>query len=76
MAIPTSHSQSMELRDWSLIMGRCVCVWGGGGGATKREGGGACEVLPYKNRGGEGVAEKVLALLKGGTRGFGVVFTQ
>ena len=28
-----------SVRDWSLITGK-------GGGATKREGGGACEVLP------------------------------
>ena len=34
----------------------------GGGGATKREGGGAREVLPLRKRG----AEKVLAMLKGG----------
>ena len=35
---------------------------GRGGGATKREGGGACEVLPLRKRG----LEKVLAMLKGG----------
>ena len=34
----------------------------GGGGATKREGGGASEVLPLQ----KGKAEKVLAMLKGG----------
>ena len=43
-----------NLRDWSLITGR---------GATKREGGGACEVLPLRKGGG---MEKVLAMLKGG----------
>ena len=35
------------------------------GGATKREGG-ACEVLPLR----KGVAEKVLAVLKGGQKKF------
>ena len=47
------------LRDWSLITGR-------GGGATKREGGGACEVLPLQKWG----RKKVLALLKGGLKKF------
>ena len=37
-----------------------------GGGPTKREGGGAREVLPL----GEGGAEKVLAILKGGHKKF------
>ena len=57
------------LRDWSLITG--------GGGATKREGGGAREVLPLQ-KGGGGGAETVLAMLKGGwgTKSFGVVFTR
>ena len=50
------------LRDWSLITGR-------GGYNT---GGGACEVLPLP-KGGE---EKVLAMLKGGTKLLGVVLTQ
>ena len=54
-----------RIRDWSLITGR---------GATKREGGGAREVLPLR-KGGRG-AEKVLAMLKGGTQIFGVVFTR
>ena len=36
----------------------------GEGGATKREGGGACEVLPLR----KGGAEKVLAMLKGGAQ--------
>ena len=46
-----------------------------GGGATKQEGGGVSRVkfYPYEKGGG---AEKVLAMLKGGTRRFGVVFTQ
>ena len=35
--------ESVELRDWSLITGR--------GGATKREGGGAREVLPLRKGG-------------------------
>ena len=39
-------------RDWSLITGR---------GATKREGGGACEVLPLWKG---GAAATVLAILK------------
>ena len=55
----------MTIRDWSLITGR--------GGATKREGGGVCEVLPLRKGGG---AEKVLTMLKGGTKSLGVVFTQ
>ena len=46
-------------RDWSLITGR-------GGYKT---GGGAREVLPYE-KGGGGVAEKVLAMLKGGHNKF------
>ena len=37
----------MAIRDWSLITGRV--------GATKREGGGACEVLPLQ----KGWAKKV-----------------
>ena len=40
-------------------------------GATKRDGGGASEVLPLR----KGEAENVLAMLKGGTKSFGVVFT-
>ena len=47
-----------RFRDWSLITGR-------GGGATKREGGGAREVLPLR----KGEMEKVLAMLKGGGGG-------
>ena len=43
---------------------------GRGGGATKGEGG-ACEVLPLR----KGAAEKVLAMLKGGRKSLGVVFT-
>ena len=46
----------MNIRDWSLIMGR-------GGGPTKREGVGAREVLPLRKGGG---AENFLAMLKGG----------
>ena len=49
------------IRDWSLITGR---------GATKREGG---HVQFYSYEKGEG-AEKVEAMLKGGTKRFGVVF--
>ena len=44
----------------------------GEGGATKREGGGAREVLLLR----KGGAEKVLAMLKGGTKSFGVDFTR
>ena len=46
------------------------------GGATKKEGVGASdsEVLPLQKEGGG--AEKVLAMLKGGTTSFGVVLTQ
>ena len=36
------------------------------GGATKREGGGACEVLPLR----KGGVENVLAMLKGGHKKF------
>ena len=50
------------IRDWSLFTGR-------GGYKT---GGGACEVFPLR----KGGAEKVLAMLKGGTNSFGVVFTR
>ena len=39
----------VNIWNWSLITGR--------GGATKREGGGACEVLPLRKGGGG--AEKV-----------------
>ena len=49
------------IRDWSLITGR---------GATKREGGGAREVLPLR----KGGAEKVLAMLKGGHNKFWGIF--
>ena len=38
-----------------------------GGGATKREGGGAREVLPLRKGGG---TENVLAILKGGHKKF------
>ena len=54
------------LRDWSLITGR-------GGGPTKWKGGGVCEVLPLQKGGG---TEKVLAMLKGEHKSFGVVFTR
>ena len=51
-----------------------VTNYGEGEGATKREGGGACEVLPLRKGGGE--AEQVLAMLKGGgNNNFRVVFT-
>ena len=52
-----------------------VTKYGEGGGATKREGGGAREVLPLR----KGGAEKVLAMLKrggGGETSFGVVFMR
>ena len=52
----------LDIRDWSLITGR--------GGATKREGGGAPEVLPLR----KGGAEKVLAMLKGGHTKFRASF--
>ena len=39
-----SYMTRNSLRDWSLITGR---------GATKREGGGACEVLPLRKGGCE-----------------------
>ena len=61
------HYWLMGLRDWSLIKGR--------GGATKREGGGASEVLPLL----KGGAEKVLAMLewgRGSTKSFEVVLTR
>ena len=47
-----------------------VTNYGEGGGV--KTGGGARDVLPLRK--GEG-AEKVLAMLKGGTKSFGVVFT-
>ena len=50
--------QINTVRDWSLITGR--------GGATKRDGGGAREVLPLR----KGGAKKVLAMLKGGHKKF------
>ena len=43
-----------------------VTNYGEGGGATKREGGGAREVLPLR----KGGAQKVLAMLKGGHNKF------
>ena len=43
-----------------------------GRGATKREGGGHVKFYPYKKKGG-GV-EIVLAMLKGGTKSYRVVF--
>ena len=53
------------IRDWSLITGR---------GATKREGGGAREVLPLRKGGGgksfshaEGGAQKVLGYILRGS---------
>ena len=57
------------VRDWSLIMGRGGYKTGGGGG-------GQTKFYPYKREGG-GVAEKVLATLKGGgaTTSFEVVLT-
>ena len=48
-----------------------VTNYGEGGGATKREGG-HVKFYPYEKRG----AEKVLAIPKGGTTSFGVVFTR
>ena len=48
------ESRFSNVRDWSLITGR-------GGGL--QDGGGACEVLPLR----KAEAEKVLAMLKGGT---------
>ena len=54
-----------ELRDWSLITGR-------GGGAGLQNGRGACKVLSLQKKGWR--AGKVLAMLKGGTTSFGVVF--
>ena len=53
----------MGLRDWSLITGR--------GGATKWKGGGHVNFYPYE----KGVGN-ILAMLKGGTKSFGVVSTQ
>ena len=53
----------MNVRDWSLITGR--------GGLQNGMGGGASEVLPLR----KGEAENVLAMLKGATKSFGVVFT-
>ena len=43
-----------------------------GEGGGYKTGWGACEVLPLR----KGGAEKVLAMLKGGTKSVGVVFTQ
>ena len=43
-------------QDWSLIMGR------GGGAGHYKTAGGAVKFYPYK----EGMADKVLAMLKGG----------
>ena len=54
------------LRDWSLITGR------GGGGLQNGRGGGHVKFYTYEKGGG---AEKVLAMLKGGTKSFGVDFT-
>ena len=51
------------LRDWSLLTGR---------GGYKTGGGGPVKFYPYK----KGGAEKVLAILKGGTTSFGVVFSH
>ena len=53
-----------EVRDWSLIRGR-------GGGLQNRRG--VCEVLPLQKGGG---AENDLAMMKGGTTSFEVVFTR
>ena len=55
---------------WNIGLGTGHKLWGGGG-ATKWEGG-AREVLPLQ----KGDAEKVLAILKGGTKSFGVVFMR
>ena len=52
--------KSTSLRDWSLITGR--------GGGTKQEGG-HVKFYPYEKGG------RVLAMLKGGTKSFGTVFT-
>ena len=51
------------IRDWSLITG---------GGLQNRRG--ACEVLPLR-KGGGGGGEKVLDMLKDGTKSLRVVFT-
>ena len=51
------------IRDWSLIMGR---------GWLQNGRGGAREVLPLR----KGGVEKVVAMLKWGTKSFGVVFTR
>ena len=57
-----SHQASphTNIRDWSLIMGR---------GGYKTGGGGHVKFYPYE-KGGGGVAEKVLAILKGGHKKF------
>ena len=47
----------------------------GGGGATKQEEGEHVKFYPYEKGVGVG-AEKVLSMLKGGTKSFGVVFTS
>ena len=50
---------------------------GGGGGvcSTKRDGG-QVQSYPYKKGGGGGGTEQVLAMLSGGTTGFGVALTM
>ena len=51
------------LREWSLITGR---------GGLQNGRGGHVKFYPYE----KGGAEKVLAILKGGTKRFGVDFTR
>ena len=45
MSLQNTSFGSSSFRDWSLITGR---------GGTKQEGGGACDVLPLRKKGGEG----------------------
>ena len=52
----------VQLRDWSLIKGR-------GGGGNQTRGAVVREVLPLQKE----AMEKVLAMLKGGHKRFGVV---
>ena len=59
-----SVEKEFAVRDWSLITGR-------GGGGYKTGEGGYVKFYPYEMGGG---AETVLAMLKGGTTSFEVVF--